>query len=87
MCFSACHWARVGTVIGFFLHRSPVDFSGSNAIYTLTAIRFGRVVEVDIHGQTKKVVVQPIHYEGAEILTDPSAPSTNLYASQLRLVR
>lgn len=79
--------ARVGTVIGFFLHRSPVVFSGSNAIYTIVAIRFGRVVEVDILGQTKKIVVQPIHYEGSDVLTDPSAPSTNLYASQLRLVR
>ena len=78
---------RVGTVIGFFLHRAPVTFSGSNAIYTIVAIRFGRVMDVDIHGQTKKVVVQPIHYEGAEVLTDPNAPSTNLNASQLRLVR
>jgi hypothetical protein len=79
--------ARIGTVIGFFLHRSPVAYSGSNAIYTLTAIRFGRVLEVDILGQNKKVVVQPIHYEGPDILTHPGAESTNLYASQLRLVR
>jgi Flp pilus assembly protein TadG len=78
---------RVGTVIGFFLHRNPVDFSGSNALYTLVGIRFGRVMYVKIIGQHKEVVVQPIHYEGPGVLTDPSAPGTDLYASQLRLVR
>ncbi|MHC4800203.1 MAG: hypothetical protein ACYTF1_26480, partial [Planctomycetota bacterium] len=61
--------------------------NGSNAIYTIVDIRFGRVVEVHLVGNNKRIVIQPEAYQGPEVQTDPEAPHTNLEVARLMLAR
>jgi len=77
---------RVGDLIGFFLY-SVVDDGGSNAIYTIVGIRFGRLMHVDLTGNDKRVVVQPEPYSGTGVLVDVNAPSTNGEIGVMVLVR
>ncbi|MHC4674367.1 MAG: pilus assembly protein TadG-related protein, partial [Planctomycetota bacterium] len=78
--------ACLGTVIGFFLY-TVVEEQGSNAIYTIVDIRFGRVVDVHLTGNNKRIVVQPENYQGPEVQTDPEAPHNHLEVCRLMLVR
>lgn len=77
---------RVGTLIGFFLY-STVDDGGSNAIYTIVGLRFGRLMEVVLTGNNKRVVVQPEAYTGTGVLVDSNAPSTDGMVGVMALVR
>ncbi|MHC4445446.1 MAG: pilus assembly protein TadG-related protein [Planctomycetota bacterium] len=76
----------VGNLIGFFLY-TDVDDSGSNAVYTIVDIRFGRVVEVFLHGNNKRIIIQPEDYQGPMVQTSSEAPHTNLEVCRLMLVR
>jgi hypothetical protein len=62
--------ARVGEVIGFFIHTDVVD-NGSGAVFTVVDLRFGRVMEVDFTGNRKAMIVQPVAHEGTDIITSP----------------
>ncbi|MCH7703573.1 MAG: hypothetical protein IIB61_00545 [Planctomycetes bacterium] len=67
-----------GQVIGFFLHNGVI-LSGANAIYTITQVRFGRVMELKLTGppDQRGFYVQPVTYDGAGVSIDVNAPSTN----------
>jgi hypothetical protein len=79
---------RVGDIIGFFTHRT-VDLSGANASFTITSVRFGRLMHIDLTGspKNKAIVVQPIVYTGGGVITKPSAPSTSGMVGNLTLVK
>jgi hypothetical protein len=78
----------VGQVVGFFLH-SQVVLSGSNAIYTITDIRYGRVMDIRLTGapHQRGLFVQPVSYTGGEVHIDPEAPSTGGLLGRLVLAR
>jgi len=78
----------VGDIVGFFLH-SDVVLSGSNAIYTITEIRFGRVMDIRLTGapHQRGFFVQPVSYNGGGVHIDPDAPSTNGEVGRLVLAR
>lgn len=80
--------AKLGEIIGFFVH-SEVTGTGSNAVFTIVDIRFGRLMEVDLTGsmKSKRVVVQPVSYAGSIVITAPNAAPTDGMVSQLMLVR
>ena len=80
--------ARIGEIVGFFVHRSVV-LNGSNCVFEIVAIRFGRVMEVNLAGSAanKALVIQPVAYNGSDIVTDPEAPPTHRYVTRLQLVR
>lgn len=63
---------RLGDVIGFFLH-DELTMSGSNTIYHIVNIKFGRVAHVDIHSANKTIIVQPVTFFGREIVTGEDA--------------
>ena len=65
--------ARLGDVVGFFLF-DTVAGGGSNAVYNITGIRFGRLVYVQIQGNKTKIIVQPVVYSGPGIRLDSAAP-------------
>ena len=77
---------RVGDVIGFFLFDSVVD-GGSTAEFTVTEMRFARVMEVSFRGNNKRLVVQPTIYAGAGAQISENAASTNGMVGRLVLVR
>jgi len=64
---------KVGQVIGFFLHTNVV-LSGSNATYTITQIRYGRVMDIRLTGPPSQrgFFVQPVSYAGGEVRVDPA---------------
>jgi hypothetical protein len=79
---------RIGDVVGFFLHNNVVE-SGSNAIYTITRVVYGRVMDVRLTGalQNKYLYVQPASYNGSDIIIHENAPSSNGLTGRLVLVR
>ena len=78
----------IGEVIGFFLHTNVV-MSGSNAIYTITELRFGRIMDIRLIGQPslRGMYVQPVSFSGAGVKIDPDAPSTDGMVGLIVLVR
>ena len=78
----------VGQVVGFFLHDNVV-LSGSNAIYTITEIRFGRVMDINLTGapSTRGLYIQPVSYAGGGVHIDPDAPSSGGLVGRLVLAR
>ena len=80
--------ARVGDLIGFFVH-SQLNQTGSNAVYTITKLRFGRVMEVVLNGPPaeRRIVVQPSLYSDPGVRTDPQAGSSGGLVGQVYLVR
>lgn len=79
---------KIGDVVGFFLHESVV-LSGSNAIYTITGIRYGRVMDVRLTGAPNQrgIFIQPVSYTGGEVYIDPEAPSTGGLLGRIVLAR
>lgn len=75
-----------GQVVGFFIHDS-ISGSGSNAVYHVVAICFGRIMDVDIRGKDKAIMIQPVPYYGQGVLASPNAPSTDKLIARLELVR
>jgi len=80
--------SRVGQVVGFFIHDLVTD-PGSNAVYRIVDMRFGRVMHVDTQGNPhhRRVVVQPVAYTGPGVIVITNAPSSNGQVGRLRLVR
>jgi Flp pilus assembly protein TadG len=66
-----------GHVVGFFLHDNVI-LSGSNAIYTITAVRFGRVMDCRLTGPPNQrgLFLQPVSYAGGGVKIDTDAPPT-----------
>jgi len=56
---------KVGEVVGCFLH-SNVVLSGANANYTITNLRFGRVMDIRLTGppDQRGFYIQPVSYVG-----------------------
>lgn len=79
---------RVGDVIGFFLHNSAVA-QGSNTVYTITKLRFGRVMDVQLNGNpnSRGIWIQPTVYAGAAIVLGANAPSSNGLVGRVVLAR
>jgi len=80
---------KVGQIVAFFLHDS-VSGTGTNTVFHVVAMRFGRVMEVDLTGNAntgKAVIIQPVPFYGSGILTSPNAPSSDKLIAKLQLVR
>ena len=77
---------KIGQVVGFLLHEAVV-LNGSNCVYTIVDMRFGRLMDVDLTGNTRTLVIQPVQYAGPDVITDPDAPPTDLEANRLMLAR
>ena len=76
--------SRLGDVIGFFLY-DCLTVQGSNAEYRIVGIAFGRVLEVDLRGNNKRITIQPAAYTGTTVMTDPVPPT--VIAGRVKLVR
>ncbi len=79
---------RIGDVVSFFIHDGVVD-DGSNAVFNIIDMRFGRVMEIDLTGNqnNKRLVIQPVVYNGPGIIMDPNAQSSGGTIFALQLVR
>ena len=78
----------VGEEVAFFLHNNVVD-SGANAIYTITQIRFGRLMDILLTGppDQRGLYIQPISYAGGGVQIDPDAPSSGGLVGRTVLAR
>ncbi len=66
---------KVGQVVGFFIYDTVAE-SGANAVFNISGMRFGRVMEVDLTSGDRVFIIQPVSYSGPDIITSPSAPSS-----------
>ncbi|MBI1825437.1 MAG: hypothetical protein HY287_05745 [Planctomycetes bacterium] len=79
--------AHIGDIVGIFIH-DQVSGSGANAIYHEVAVKFVRVLNVNLSGGANKALwVEPITYTGPGIITNPGAPSSSGAAGVVRLAR
>ncbi|MHC4695528.1 MAG: pilus assembly protein TadG-related protein [Planctomycetota bacterium] len=78
----------VGTVVGFFLHDNVI-LSGANATYTISEMRFGRVMDISLTGPPSQrgLFIQPVTYAGSGVRIDHNAPSTGGLLGRLILAR
>ena len=77
---------KLGQKVAFFIF-STVTGNGSNAVYTVVNMRFGRVMLVRLTGGDKAVIIQPVPHCGPDIIVSPNAPSTDKLIGTLQLVR
>ncbi len=78
---------HVGDKIGFFLYSQVVE-GGSNSVFTIVGMRFGRIMKMDASaGNDGNTVIQPIPHYGPDILTSPNVPSTDRLIGTIKLVR
>ena len=79
---------RIGDVVGVFLHDGVV-LSGSNSTYSISDIRYVRIMAVRLTGapSLRGVFVQPVSFVGSEIQIDPEAPSSGGLVGRLTLAR
>jgi hypothetical protein len=79
---------KEGEVVGFFLHDNVV-LSGSNAIYTITELRFGRVMEIRLTGspEMRGFFIQPVSYVGGGVRIDVDAPPSGGLVGLIVLAR
>jgi len=77
-----------GRLIAFFVHDKVVN-NGSNTIYTVRGMRWGRVMNVSLKAgaKDKGFSVQPISFTGAGVRTGTYAPSSAGAAGRLVLAR
>lgn len=77
-----------GQVVGFFVHEQVVLF-GSNSVYTITGIRYGRVMAMRLTGPPAQrgFYVQPVSYAGGEVRIHPDAPSSDGLVGRIVLAR
>ncbi len=78
----------VGEVVGFFVH-TAVEEQGSNAVYKISGLRFGRLMHVDLSGSvsSRGLWIQPITYGGPGVFTDVNVASSGGTAGRVALVR
>ena len=79
---------RIGEIVGFFLHDGVVN-SGSTSVFTITGMRFGRVMDVRLKGapSSRGLFVQPISYVGGGVRVGPWGPSSDGLVGRIVLVR
>jgi hypothetical protein len=79
---------REEQIVGFFLH-SFVGEQGSNVVYTITSLRFGRVMDVNLTGGPTQqgFWIQPASYSGSGVLLSENAPSSNGLLGRIVLAR
>ncbi len=79
---------RVGDVVAFLLHDQVVD-GGSNTVYTITQIRFGRVMDILLQGASfsRGFWIQPLSYSGPGVVISEHAGSSNGLAGRIVLAR
>jgi len=77
-----------GEIVGFFLH-TQVILTGSNAIYTIRSLRFGRVMDIRLSGppEQRGFFIQPVSYAGGGVRIDTDAPPTGGLMGQIILAR
>ena len=80
--------ARVGDVIGFFVHDQVTD-PGTNASFRNIGIRFGRIMHVDLSGSVSEraLVIQPTAYSSDAVSISPNARPTGGQVGRVVLVR
>jgi len=76
----------IGEVAAFMVH-DQVTGNGSNLVYRVTGIRFGRVMGVRLTGNSKGLWIQPVSYAGSGVIVATSAPSSGGAAGRIVLVR
>lgn len=79
---------QIGQTVSFFVH-GAVAGNGANSTYTITGIRFARVMGVQLTGPQSQrgIWVQPVVYSGADVITGVAAPSSNGMIGRIVLVR
>lgn len=76
----------IGKLIGFFVH-TDVDFNGSNAIYTLERMVFGRLMSAELTGGEKGIWIQPVSIVDQGANTTADTPSSNGMIGHIMLAR
>lgn len=77
---------HIGKLIGFFVH-TDVDFNGSNAIYTLERMVFGRLMSAELTGGEKGIWIQPVSIVDQGANTTADTPSSNGMIGHIMLAR
>ncbi|MCH7884500.1 MAG: hypothetical protein IIC01_04550 [Planctomycetes bacterium] len=79
---------QIGNVVGFFLHNA-VTGTGANAVYTITEIRFGRLMDVQLQGPPsgRGLWVQPVSFSGSGVNVAASAPSSGGLVGRMVIAR
>lgn len=77
---------RVGQVVGFFLH-NQVTGTGANTVYTISQIRFGRVMYVKLTGGNKSFWIQPVSRADSGVILSQMAPSSKGLVGRIVLAR
>lgn len=79
---------QVGKVVGFFLHNAVTD-NGANTTYTITELRFGRLMEVRLQGPSSQrgLWVQPVSFWGSGVNVSANAPSSGGLVGRMVLAR
>lgn len=77
---------HIGKLIGFFVH-TDVDFNGSNAIYTLERMVFGRLMSAELTGGEKGIWIQPVTIVDQGANTTADTPSSNGMIGHIMLAR
>ena len=72
-------------IVGYFVHNAATE-NGNNATYQNVGIRFGRLISVELNGQPKELIVQPLPYNGGGVIIDENAPSSNGLIGRIVLV-
>jgi hypothetical protein len=79
---------RIGDVVAFFLHEGTAQ-QGANAVYTISSVRFGRIMDIELNGPPagRGLWIQPVSYNGGGVIISDSAPSSNGLVGRLVLAR
>lgn len=77
---------HIGELIGFFVH-TDVNFNGSNAIYTLERMVFGRLMSAELTGGEKGIWLQPVSIVDQGANTTENTPSSNGMIGHIMLAR
>lgn len=79
---------RIGDVVGFFVHIDSYD-SGSGTEFTISGIRFARIMDVRLTGNPhdRGLILQPVAYTNGYFIIEDDAPSSDGQLGKIVLVR
>jgi hypothetical protein len=79
---------RIGDVVGFFVHDGVIG-TGTNAEYQMMSIRFGRIMAITLKGNpdVRRLVIQPVAYNGSDVMVSEYVPSTDGLVGRVMLVK
>ena len=77
---------RLGQVVGVFLHNNTSG-AGANTVYTITQLRFGRLMHAKLKSGQKAVWMQPTSFTGSSVILSEKAPSSGGMVGMLVLAR